>query len=225
MSGAIYGGEETGAVVFEVGAYETKAGIAGEDLPSCMFSSSSGYLPAAAVDGMDTDVADDAKPTKKRSPYYIGHQNNVYREDMTIKCPVEDGVIVDWDLYEAHLHYAMSELSCNPEEHPILVGDEAWSSREQREKLTEIMFETYKTPAYFLGKKPVLSAFANGKSNALVFDMGLSGGSVVPVYEGYAIQKAITRTNLSASLLLNVYQSYLESQNITVVPKFMISKR
>eukprot|EP01134_Creolimax_fragrantissima_P003897 CFRG3897T1 len=223
MSGAIYGGEETGAVVFEVGAYETKAGIAGEDLPSCLFSSSSGYLPAPAVDGMDTDHVNSA--TKKRKPYYVGHHNSIFREGMNIKCPVEDGVIVDWDLYEAQLDYALSELNCDSTEHPVLIGDEAWSQRDQREKLTEVLFEKYGTPAYFLGKKPVLSAFANGRSNALVFDMGLSGGSVVPVYEGYAVQKGITRTKLSANLLMNTYQSYLESSSIAVVPKFLVAKR
>lgn len=33
MSGALYGGDEVGAIVFDVGSHTTKAGFAGEDTP------------------------------------------------------------------------------------------------------------------------------------------------------------------------------------------------
>ena len=49
---------------------------------------------------------------------------------------------------------------------------EQWNTKEKREKLTEIMFEKYKIPAIFLCKSAVLSAFASGRSTALVLDGG-----------------------------------------------------
>ena len=33
-----------------------------------------------------------------------------------------------------------------------------WNTKQKREKLTELMFETYKVPAFFLCKTAVLSA-------------------------------------------------------------------
>ena len=46
------------------------------------------------------------------------------------------------------------------------------------------MFEKYNVPAFFLVKNAVLSAFANGRSTALVVDSGSTHTSAVPVHDG-----------------------------------------
>ena len=51
------------------------------------------------------------------------------------------------------------------------------------------MFEKYNVPAFFLVKNAVLSAFANGRSTALVLDSGSSHTSAIPVHEGYVLQQ------------------------------------
>ena len=50
--------------------------------------------------------------------------------------------------------------------------------------LCELMFEKYNVPAFFLVKNAVLSAFANGRSTALVVDSGSTHTSAVPVHDG-----------------------------------------
>ena len=55
---------------------------------------------------------------------------------------------------------------------PVLFARAQWNTEEKREKLTEILFEKYKVPAMYLCKSAVLSAFAAGRSTALVFDGG-----------------------------------------------------
>lgn len=57
--------------------------------------------------------------------------------------------------------------------------------RNKREKITELMFEKYNIPAFFLVKNAVLAAYANGRSTGLVFDSGSSQTSAVPVHDGY----------------------------------------
>ena len=54
-----------------------------------------------------------------------------------------------------------------------------WNTRQKREKLTEIMFEKYNVPAFFLCKNAVLSAFANGRSTGLVLDSGATHTAAV----------------------------------------------
>ena len=44
-----------------------------------------------------------------------------------------------------------------------------------REKTVELMFEKFKSPALFLAKNAVLSAFATAKQTALVVDAGHDG--------------------------------------------------
>lgn len=43
---------------------------------------------------------------------------------------------------------------------------------EDRERLTELVFEKFESPALFLSKGGVLSAFSCGKASALVIDVG-----------------------------------------------------
>ena len=52
------------------------------------------------------------------------------------------------------------------------------------QQLTEIMFEKYNVPAFFLAKTAVLAAFANGRSTGLVVDSGATHTSAIPVHDG-----------------------------------------
>lgn len=66
--------------------------------------------------------------------------------------------------------------------HPVLFSEAAWNVRNNRERLTELMFEKYSVPAFFLVKNAVLAAFANGRATALVVDSGATHTSAVPVH-------------------------------------------
>ena len=60
----------------------------------------------------------------------------------------------------------------NPSEFGMMLGEPTHSSKECREKTTEIMFEKFKVPALYMAKNAVLSAFATAKQTALVVDAG-----------------------------------------------------
>lgn len=66
-----------------------------------------------------------------------------------------------------------------------------WNARTKREKLTEIMFEKYGVPAFFLVKNAVLAAFANGRSTGIVVDSGASQTSAIPVHDGYVLTQGV----------------------------------
>lgn len=80
-------------------------------------------------------------------------------------------------------------LKADFKEHPILISETIYSLQPQRERLVEMMFESFEVPALFLAKQSVLSAFSLGKSTALVVDMGANSTRVVPVIDGYALHK------------------------------------
>jgi actin-like protein 6A len=54
----------------------------------------------------------------------------------------------------------------------MLLAEPPHVTREHREKAVQLMFETQNVPALFLGKNPVLTAFASGKATSLVVDLG-----------------------------------------------------
>ena len=64
-----------------------------------------------------------------------------------------------------------------------------------REKMTQIMFETFNAPAIYVAIQAVLSLYAPGRTTGLVFDCGDGVSHAVPIYEGYSI--ASTHVDLS----------------------------
>jgi len=60
-----------------------------------------------------------------------------------------------------------------------------------REKMTEIMFETFNVPAYYLAIQAVLSLYSSGRTTGLVLDSGDGVTHTVPVYEGFSLSHAV----------------------------------
>eukprot|EP00800_Vazella_pourtalesii_P021217 TRINITY_DN7771_c0_g1_i1.p1 TRINITY_DN7771_c0_g1~~TRINITY_DN7771_c0_g1_i1.p1 ORF type:complete len:311 (+),score=69.17 TRINITY_DN7771_c0_g1_i1:25-933(+) len=113
-------------------------------------------------------------------------------------------IITNWDDAEAILHHCMyNELRVAPEEHPtmMILPSHPFTAKSTREKLTQIMFETFSVPAYYLGDSSVLSLLATGRTNGLVVTSGLGNTYIVPVCEGVSQPDAALSTDLAGQYL------------------------
>ena len=63
--------------------------------------------------------------------------------------------------------------------------------------MTEIMFEQFDVPAFYLSIQAVLSLYSSGRTTGLVLDAGDGVTHTVPIYEGYALPHAIGRNDLA----------------------------
>jgi actin-related protein len=78
-----------------------------------------------------------------------------------------------------------SELKIAPEEHNILLSDSPFTTREDREKILETMFETFNCASIYIEAQSVLAAYSVGKSTGISVDCGHSSLNFAPIYEGF----------------------------------------
>ena len=81
-------------------------------------------------------------------------------------------------------HTFYKELCVDPREHPLLLTEPPLNPEANREKMTEIMFETFYATEMYVAIQAVLSLYATGRTTGMVLDSGDSVTHAVPVYEG-----------------------------------------
>lgn len=156
----------------------------------------------------------------KKSEYYCGRDQLFRRDHMAITQPVVNGLIVDWDGVENVFDYAFTKhLRVNPLDHPLMLSEPTFQPQKDREKMVELMFEKFNTPALFLCKSAVLTAFSAGRSSACIVESGAGHTTVSSVHDGYVINKGIKRTKFAGLKLDEILEKTLNQQFTPAVSK------
>ncbi|PAA57886.1 hypothetical protein BOX15_Mlig011243g1 [Macrostomum lignano] len=190
-------------IVIDNGSGVIKAGFAGDQVPKYIFSNFIGRPKHVRVmaGGLEGDV-------------FIGPKAEEHRGLLSIRYPMEHGIVRSWDDMEKIWQYIYSkdQLNTYSEEHPVLLTEAPLNPRKNREKTAEIFFETLGVPGLFMSMQAVLSLYATGRTTGVVLDSGDGVTHAVPIYEGFALQHAVMRTDIAGRDVTRYLQLLLRKE-------------
>ncbi|XP_042496524.1 actin, clone 302-like [Macadamia integrifolia] len=179
--------EDNPPIILDSGSGTIKAGFAGEEAPRTVFPT---FVGGLKYDGPLFEI-------DQRKKNYIGDDAKINRGICTLRYPIENGIITNWDDIESLWHHTFYKQLCvAPEEQPILLTEPPLNPIENRDNIAHMMFEIFNVPSLYVAIPGVLSLYASGHRTGIALDCGDTVTHTVPIVEGQVLSHAILREDL-----------------------------
>jgi actin-related protein len=128
--------DDVNTIVIDNGSGVIKAGFASDGQPCAVFPTVVGRLSRTAT-----------IPKMSLKDQYIGNEAMANKEYLSIRYPIEYGIVTNWDdMEKIWYHTFYNELHVASEEHPVLITEAPLNPKANREKMTQILFEQFNIP-------------------------------------------------------------------------------
>ncbi|KAJ5073811.1 actin [Anaeramoeba ignava] len=152
-------------IIIDNGSSTIKTGFGGDDTPRAVFPT--------IIGRPNKEKVVTGSPSKD---YFVGDEAISKRGILKLKYPIENGIITNWDDIEHIWHHTFyNELKILPEEHPLLMTESPLNPKANREKTTQIIFETFNIPNFYLSNSSSFSFICFRKNNRNFLRMNIAG--------------------------------------------------
>ena len=182
-----------GASVIDIGTTTIRAGLAGEDRPR---------LSEHALIAERSPSGEYLYPVQSTSSFPLSDVRNIFDINSS------SGQIQGCDYNSLDRVLTSIAFGSVPglnldklEKNPILISEPTVHNTAYREKLVELAFESLGVSAAFVSKRSVLSAFAHGKTNAIVLSSGGKSTTAACVVGGYVNPSLVASSALAGDAI------------------------
>jgi len=176
-------------IVCDNGTGFVKCGFAGANFPTSIFPSMVGRPIMRFEEKIENVEIKDIM---------VGDEASKLRTMLEVTYPLDNGIVRNWDDALHVWNYAFFEkMKINPKDSKILLTEPPMNPKENREKMVQVMFETYGFKACYIAIQAVLTLYAQGLLTGVVVDSGDGVTHIVPVYEGFSLPHLTRRLNVA----------------------------
>lgn len=188
-------------MIFDNGSSYLKAGMAGDGVPRTLIPNLIGRakqtVKATTSDGQEV---------------YLGFEAQDKASVMKIKCPLENGVIKNWDDMEKLWDYIiLNQMDVDIKNECIFITESPFSSKADRQKTAQIIFEKYNVNYYYSSFPGCYSQYSCKRTSGIVLDIGHSYTHAVPIINNKPIPDKIQKLNFGGKHLSEYLVSLLPS--------------
>ncbi|KAI4812708.1 hypothetical protein KUCAC02_024076 [Chaenocephalus aceratus] len=160
-------------VVCDNGTGFVKCGFAGSNFPEHIFPALVGrpIIRSTAKVG-NIEIKD----------LMVGDEASELRSMLEVNYPMDNGIVRNWDDMKHLWDYTFGPEKLNVE---------------NREKIIEVMFETYQFSGVYIAIQAVLTLYAQGLLTGVVVDSGDGVTHICPVYEGFSLPHLTRRLDIA----------------------------
>lgn len=184
---SLYRMDEARAIVIDNGSFYIKSGYGGVKYPRDV-----------SVNYVGRPKYDHTMGGLRKQDVYLC--DKVFDEIgiLRLQHPIHRGVVTNWsDMVKIWHHVFRNELRVDPSEHPLLLTATAMNSRNNCEKMAQIMFETFGVPSLNIVNQSYLSLMGTGRKTGVVLSIGDGVCEVVPVYDGFILVDSIVKQDFA----------------------------
>ena len=165
-------------IVVDLGSYQSKAGMSGDDIPRHFIPSLFGSLKTFDIKGHNIE-------------FFVGSETKKRADPQSIYNPFKNGLITDSnDIEKLFKHIFTNEVQINPERKSVIVTTPLNAPLSQKDTIAQVLFEKFKISSLYMSTPTSLGLYLSSKFSGVVVDCGESFTQVSSIFDMNVIPQA-----------------------------------